>query len=70
MYNMKPVFLLDQKEEICGLSPAGLRIMFTQESGQEARMILDIYRDIYFSGRQVRTEDMAFTRGHFKRGIT
>lgn len=70
MYNMKPVFLLDQKEEICGLSPAGLRIMFTQESGQEARMILDIYRDIYCSGRQVRTEDMAFTRGHFKRGIT
>ena len=70
IYNTKPVFLLDQKEEICGLSPAGLRLMFTQESGQEARMILDMYRDIYCSGRQVRTEGMAFTRGHFKRGIT
>lgn len=70
MYHTEPLFLLDLKEEICGLSPAGIRLMFTQESGLETRRILDMYREIYCGGRQVRMDDPDCTRGHFKRGIT
>lgn len=74
IYNTAPLFLLDQKEDILNLAPAGVRIQFTQENRTEAEYILKTYRDIYLGEKGLphmhrETADMEFTRGHFRRGI-
>lgn len=75
IYNTAPLFLLDQKEDILNLAPAGLRIQFTQENKTEAEYILKTYRDVYLEEKKLplthgEITDMEFTRGHFRRGIT
>ncbi|CUX43906.1 putative protease YhbU precursor [Clostridium sp. C105KSO13] len=69
IYDTAPLFLLDLREDILKLAPAGLRIQFTLEDEGTAEGILKMYRDIYCSGLQADVPDAAFTRGHFKRGI-
>ncbi|MGC4019743.1 MAG: DUF3656 domain-containing protein [Muricomes sp.] len=69
IYNTAPLFLLDEREEILNLAPAGLRIQFTQENEAQVESILSTYRTVYAEGRQGEIPDMEFTRGHFKRGI-
>lgn len=70
VYNSSPLFLADLKGPVLKLGPSGVRIQFTCEDAKEAEHILKICGDIYHRGGQVNLEDMEFTRGHFKRGIT
>ncbi|HAX52615.1 peptidase U32 family protein [Muricomes intestini] len=69
IYNTAPLFLLEQKEDILNLAPAGLRIQFTVEDERSAEDILKMYGDIYCSGLPADVPVVEVTRGHFKRGV-
>ena len=69
IYNAEPLILTDQYEEISNLSPKALRLQFTIENGTQVKKILELYEDVFLKKRQSKEPPMAFTRGHFKRGI-
>lgn len=70
MYHTETLCLFDQKKEIQTLLPAGIRLQFSSENGNETKRILDLYQDCYCDGNIELTEGLKFTKGHFKRGIT
>lgn len=72
VYNTVPLFLLDEREALTGLTPAGFRIHLTVEDRQEAGRILALYENMWEGKGGTGGQDygMEFTRGHFKRGIT
>lgn len=69
IYNMAPMVLLDQKEEIDRLSPKALRLSFTVENGKQTKEMLDLYENVFHKEKEVQMPDIEFTRGHFKRGV-
>lgn len=69
IYNSSPLVLLNQREEVKALSPASLRLDFTTEDAQEMRKITALYTDAFVRGKEIRTPEMDFTKGHFKRGV-
>lgn len=69
IYNSAPLFLADQAEEIRRLAPRELRLDFTIETAKEMRQIMGLYADAFIRGREVKTPESEYTRGHFKRGV-
>ena len=69
MYNADPLMLLDQEREIRNLKPAGIRLNFMLEDTWEIEQILERYKDVFLEHKATQMPDIAFTRGHFKRGV-
>lgn len=69
IYNTAPVVLTDQKMEIIELNPKAIRLHFTTENRQSMRKIMELYKEVFYKGKQAIEPDFEFTRGHFKRGI-
>lgn len=69
IYNTDPVVLADQKSEIIELNPKAIRLHFTTESKDDMRNILFLYMQVFYQGKDAMEPSVAFTRGHFKRGI-
>ncbi len=69
IYNISPLALFHQWENIQRLAPAGVRLSFTIENRQEIEKIFH-----YFRQAEEKTLDREkylknFTNGHFKRGV-
>lgn len=69
IYNISPLALFHQWENIQRLAPAGVRISFTMENRREVEEIFQ-----YFRQAEEKTLDRErylknFTNGHFKRGV-
>lgn len=69
IYNSSPLVLLNQKDEIDRLKPAGLRMDFTLEGEEVIKRVLDMYKRVFLNGENVDISDIDYTRGHFKRGV-
>ena len=69
IYNALPTVLTDQKDDIFALHPKALRMHFTIENNQSVREMLCLYQDVFYGEKTPCEPDMAFTRGHFRRGI-
>lgn len=69
IYNFAPLLLLDQRTEIAQIAPKELRMQFTTENQEQTKRITELYIDAFVYGKETENPDMAFTRGHFKRGI-
>lgn len=69
IYNTLPTVLTDQKDDVLELHPKALRMNFTIESKESVRKMLDFYEDVFYGKQSLREPDVAFTRGHFRRGI-
>ena len=69
IYNSSPLVLLNQREEIKALAPAALRLDFTTENGKQTKRIAALYVDAFVREKDIKTPDMDFTKGHFKRGV-
>ena len=63
IYNNKPLYLTDKKDELKRIGPASVRVSFTIESNREIRQILSDLE----SG--TGNFDDRYTRGHFNRGV-
>ncbi|MBE6010101.1 MAG: U32 family peptidase [Lachnospiraceae bacterium] len=63
IYNNKPLYLPDRKEDLDRIRPAYIRVSFTTEHSDEIRQILS---DVT-SG--TGSFDDRYTRGHFNRGV-
>lgn len=63
IYNHVPLYLADKMDEVRKINPGSMRLMFTVESQQETKRILDMYQ------RNSEAPEGEFTRGHWKRGI-
>ena len=69
IYNVAPLMLADQKNEIKTLDPYRIRLQFTSEDVKETRDILELYGEIFSKDLESDIPDMEYTRGHFKRGV-
>ena len=63
IYNNKPLYLTDKKDDLKRIGPAAVRVSFTTESNREIRQILSDVK----SG--TGNFDDRYTRGHFNRGV-
>ena len=65
IYNAVPLFLGDIARD-----EAAWRLQFTDESAAETKRILDLFADALRRGeKSARPEDLAITRGNYKRGV-
>lgn len=62
IYNSQPLYLFDRFSEVEALGAGVCRIMFTTETVQETRLVLNQW----LTGEKRQSE---FTRGHFARGV-
>ena len=62
--NPLPLSLISKKEEVLRLSPSSCRMIFTDETPEEALALAEAW----IKGGAF-TETFAFTRGHFNRGV-
>ena len=62
IYNSQPLYLFDKFSEVEALGAGACRIMFTTETVQETRRVLNQW----LTGEKRQSE---FTRGHFARGV-
>ena len=69
IYNSEPLFLGMQREKIKSLSPAGLRMQFSTESGARTGKMLELMHAVLYSGERLNVPEFEYTQGHFKRGI-
>jgi len=69
IYNPSPLSLLGQERWVDRLSPAALRLIFTQETKETAETVIQAYIDAFLYGKHVESPVSDFTRGHFKRGV-
>ncbi|MDO4523268.1 MAG: U32 family peptidase [Eubacteriales bacterium] len=67
--NSAPLILADEWRRIGELHPAGIRLMFTDESCERIREILQMYIRTFCKGQDIPEVTGVFTRGHFKRGV-
>ena len=68
IYNSQPLSLLNMRDQISGLRPESLRLMFTLENAEQVKKVLDSFEKNYCKNMTVE-EFADFTRGHFKRGV-
>ena len=61
--------LLDKKNEILKLNPAGLRLHFIKEDLNVIKGLIESYEEIYQNGHKGTNRLKEFTRGHFARGV-
>ena len=69
IYNTLPTVLTDQKDDILDLNPQALRMHFTVENQALVHNMLELYESIFEGSKNPCEPDIAFTRGHFRRGI-
>lgn len=69
IYNSSPLCLLDCVEDVKRLNPGYLRLMFTTETEQEAKRMVQEYSDVFLHQQTSKFEPNDFTRGHYRRGI-
>ena len=68
VYDTKPLYLLDMKEELAMLNSYAYRIELSTESYKEAENIINICVDSLY--KDISTNmDVEHTRGHFTRGV-
>lgn len=68
IYNGEPLWLGDEMEKLRRLAPQNLRLHFTKENREEARMVYEASCKV-LKGESARLPFPQFTKGHFKRGI-
>lgn len=68
IYNGEPLWLGDEMEKLRRLTPQNLRLHFTKENREEARMVYEASCKV-LKGESARLPFPQFTKGHFKRGI-
>lgn len=61
IYNPKPLYLYDLREELDGIAPGWVRFQFTVEDGARTEEVLGWHENERMEG---------YTRGHFFRGVT
>lgn len=69
IYNSTPLELIENREDLKALHPAGIRLCFTTEDIKEQQMILKDYVDVFLNGKKSSRQLIDYTRGHFKRGV-
>lgn len=69
IYNCAPLALLGQADEVRRLSPGGLRIDLTLETGSQAARILELCHGAFVLGEPVAPLKWEYTKGHFRRGV-
>ena len=69
IYNPLPLSLLGSEAVIRRLGPAGVRLQFTVEDGQQADQVLEAFEGAFIRGEMEKPPFQDFTRGHFKRGV-
>ena len=68
VYDTKPLYLMDMKEELEELSPCAYRIDLSNENFKESTDIIDLcVKSLYKD--EVLEPDTDYTRGHFTRGV-
>ncbi len=79
IYNGVPLMLLDEATEILKMQPRSVRLDFTAETKAETEKLIEEYADGFLltTGSNGGTKKIkpampanAFTRGHFRRGVT
>lgn len=74
IYQSRPLYLLDHAEKLHAIHPSAWRIVFTDETGQEAGHILREYEQALgtaggYQAPDKKTFEHKFSRGHFHRGV-
>ncbi len=69
IYNPNPLSLLGQEKAVKQLHPAAIRLVFTVETPDEIRAVMDGYADRFRYGKDTPSPVRDFTRGHFRRGV-
>ena len=69
IYNSAPLFLADLAEEIRPMHPGEIRLDFSTESGQETSLMIHTYHKAFLKNEKIKSPEMEYTRGHFKRGV-
>ncbi len=70
IYNGKITYLLHRRDKIQGLGFGSYRMVFTEESPDEIKSLLDAYRLAFIMEETVPApESCDFTGGHFGRGV-
>ena len=71
LYNSAPLSLLHQAGRVKNLNPSGVRISFTRETPEEMTRVIGWYEQAFCRGEQLDRSayDMAYTNGHFARGV-
>lgn len=69
IYNSKCLSLLDEAEEIKNLHPRNIRLDFSNESAEEASMVLQSFVRAFKHGENAELTKREYTKGHFRRGI-
>ncbi len=68
--NHVPLSLLDDRKAVTTLNPAVLRLIFTTESGEETKRILECFEAAFLDGKDARLPDgLPATHGHFRKKI-
>ena len=68
VYDTKPVYLCDMKEELSEISPSAFRLDFSTEGYKETLNIIDKCIETILSGSEDEP-DTDYTRGHFTKGV-
>lgn len=66
IFNSVPFGLIKEKSRVLSLGMQSLRMMFTIETAEETRHIMQEFLDVYYHGEMPPQRE--FTKGHFKRG--
>lgn len=69
IYNISPLALFHQFQEIKMLKPGSVRLSFTVEDGREAEEVFRYYRQGLAGDLDKDNYLKDFTNGHFKRGV-
>lgn len=69
IYNISPLALFHQFQEIKMIQPESLRLSFTVEDGKEVEEIFRHYRQALAGNLDKNSYLKEFTNGHFKRGV-
>ena len=69
LYNSAVTELADQTRTVASIHPDSLRMRFTTESAEKTGEVLKRYREAFVEGKDVTVPEVAFTRGHLKRGV-
>ncbi len=69
IYNSAPLMTADMADQLKALGLSGVRLDFSTEDGERTEKTIRLYRDAFLYNKKVALPDMAYTRGHLKRGV-
>ena len=61
VYNSVPTMLFDEKQELKDYGVLNFRLAFTIETKEETKAVFDCYEN--------KKREIAYTKGHYKRGV-